>query len=51
MNIELEHYNKSNSKLDLHITDLKQKLKAAEREVGKVKSKEMLTVAKDSKPH
>jgi hypothetical protein len=39
MNVELEHYNKSNSKLDLHITDLKQKLKAAEREVDKEKEK------------
>ena len=35
MDVELDHYHKANSNLDLNIADLKLKLKAAEKEVAK----------------
>ena len=35
MDAELEHYHKANSDLELAITDLKLKLRAAEKEVAK----------------
>ncbi|KAI8852314.1 hypothetical protein BC829DRAFT_73466 [Chytridium lagenaria] len=39
MDVELEHYNKANSNLELAIADLKLKLKAAEKEVAKERAK------------
>ncbi len=39
MNFELDHYHKSNAKLDLNINELKLKLKAAEKEVDREKEK------------
>jgi chromosome segregation ATPase len=39
MDSELEHYHKSNSALDLQISDLKLRLKAAEKEVNHEKAR------------
>ena len=39
MDVELDHYHKANSNLELTIADLKLKLKAAEKEVANEREK------------
>ena len=45
MNVELENYHKSTSELDLSISDLKLKLKAAEKEVTKERNQAIQGIA------
>ncbi|KAI9346401.1 WD repeat domain 65-like protein [Zopfochytrium polystomum] len=45
MDVELEHYHKTNSNLELTIADLKLKLRAAEKEVAKERSRVKACVA------